>query len=106
MPAIGLAIGDVVDQVDHARQRAEDHERRQRVEDRRQVREALPEQQRQEHDEVLDPLRRTQRDEQSADHGAAARLGAGMVSGIEGRAISSAAEGNDRGASGPATFIL
>ena len=70
MQAIVVAVGDVVDEVDDARQRAEHDERADRVGDGGRVEErrglaALAEKQRAEHEEVLRPLRGAQRHEEA-----------------------------------------
>ena len=82
MASIGLAIGDIVDQVDDAGQRAKHPEPCRRVEDRVRIEEALPEEQAAEDDEILRPLPRTERSNEVPGNGprnrtqlALARLG-------------------------------
>ena len=98
MASIGLAIGDIVDQVDDPGQRAKHPEPCRRVEDRVRIEEALPEEQAAEDDEILRPLPRTERSNEVPDNGprdrtqlALARLGLIEMSGILCRAIYSAA---------------
>ena len=60
MPPIRFAVRDVVDQVDHARQRAEDDERGNGMEQCLHVQQPLGKHQWKEDDEVLRPLRRAE----------------------------------------------
>ncbi len=61
VPAVGLAIGDVVDQIHDTGEGAEDHEGERRVQHRPSVQQPLAEAQRGEDDQVLRPLRRPER---------------------------------------------
>ena len=60
---VALAVRDVVDEIDHARQHAEDDERADRVDDRVRIEELEAEQQSREDEQVLRPLSGPQRDE-------------------------------------------
>ena len=64
MLLIGFAIGNVIEQVDSARQRAEDAERSARAHDRGGLQQTSAEHDAREHQQVLGPLFRPQRGEQ------------------------------------------
>jgi len=61
MAAIRIAVRHIVDEIHHARQRAEHRERAARLQDRRHIEESLTEQQPAENDQVLRPLLRPER---------------------------------------------
>jgi hypothetical protein len=56
MTAIGMSVGDVVDQVDDTREDAEDRKGRRGITDRGGIEQPLPEEEGGENDEVLGPL--------------------------------------------------
>ena len=64
MPLVGIAVGDVVEQIDRPRQRAEDRERRKSQEEGGWIREASAEQQPGKDDQVLGPLFWPERDKE------------------------------------------
>jgi len=70
MQSVVVAIGDVVDEIDRARKRTEDHERAAGGPHRRRE-QPLPEHEAAEDEQVLDPLLRSQRDEDGGQHPAA-----------------------------------
>ena len=67
MPSIAFAVRDIVEQIDDARQRAEDAKAATAASTAGRVEQSLAEQQTGEDEEVLGPLGRTQRDEQVKD---------------------------------------
>jgi two-component sensor histidine kinase len=67
VPAVGFAVGDVVNQVDDSRQSAEQAERQHRVGNRARVKQLLAEQQARKNQEVLRPLTGTKRKQQAYD---------------------------------------
>ena len=68
MAPIRLPVRDIVDQVDDARERAEDDERGDGMEHRLHVQQPLGEHQWQEDDEVLRPLRRAEGQDEAQGH--------------------------------------
>ena len=69
MPLIPGAIGQVVEKVDDARERAEDGERRDRPSDRLDVEQPSAEQHAREDEQILRPLFRAQRDQKEPERG-------------------------------------
>ena len=69
MIPVRLAVGDVVEQIDRAGQRAEDRERRKRNRDRGWLDQPSAEHDAREHEQVLGPLFRTQRRRAAAPDG-------------------------------------
>ncbi len=91
MLAIGLAIGDVVDQIHAAGQRAEDAEGFDRCEDRLAIEQAFGEDQPGEDQEVLGPLAGAEGEEEvegDRTHGAARYRGGTLYRRIGNRQIS------------------
>ena len=66
MIPIGFAVGDVVEQVDRARERAEDAEGGPRIDNRRELQQTSAEHDPREHEQVLGPLFGPERGEQQS----------------------------------------